>query len=557
MLNRPALELMRNRKDLIGVEIGVERGHNALNLLHVLNIKTLYLVDPFCFVYDTEGNLVEEKGGANAIEEEARRLLEPFSSKIVWIKGYSTEVLDQIPDDLDFVYIDGNHAYEYVKKDFESYYPKVKDLGVIGGHDFNNEGVRQAVLEMAASFSYDLVESKQSNDCRATDWWVLKDEVWQSKIRSNDYKKHITFHGNQLFLHKSHAHVASGFIKNMVELGNKVTQCAPYDLKFSDGRKKDHVQLHKLLSSTHVSTDYNIWFSPCGFEDKGLYDLKSKFNCFCYNDGHFVYTEEELFKITNTPCNYILRSGKDAAQTIANQTRLPIYHMYDYGVDTDMFNTEVEKGLFFPKNKFVFMLTSQNLWNWDLRGTDLALDAFLEEFKDDTNIMLLLKIGDGHEMIADYTKKHKNVLFLPGVVSLETMASLYRSVDCMLAPVRGSMWEAPVLQAMACGVPAIATDAGGPQTYIKNGETGFLLNYEWKSEAKGDKKGVLFSGEIWKEPNVSQFRKTMRMAVENRRMMKDIGNAAAESAKFYTQCYLTTKLLEFFDGSEEFVVRPE
>ena len=137
------------------------------------------------------------------------------------------------------------------------------------------------------------------------------------------------------------------------------------------------------------------------------------------------------------------------------------------------------------------------------------------------------------------------------------MASLYRSANCMLAPIRGSMWEAPVLQAMACGIPAIATDAGGPQTYIKNGETGFLLNYEWKSEAKGDTKVPIFPGEIWKEPPILQLRKAMRIAVENRQMMKYVGDAAIEAAQLYTQRCLTTKLLEFFDGSEEFVVRPE
>ena len=556
MLNRAVLELIRYKKGLVGVEIGVERGGNALNILQNLDIKTLYLVDPFCFVYDSEGNLVEAEDGANAIEEEARRLLAPFSSKIVWVKGYSHEVLEQIPNDLDFVYIDGNHAYDYVKKDFENYYPKVKELGVIGGHDFNVEGVKKAVLEVANNLSYEGVESKQSSDCRAFDWWILKDEVWHSKIRNTNYKKHITFHGNLLFLHKSHAHVASGFIKNAIELGNKVTQCVPYDIDFYDGRKKDHVQLRKLVSSNHVSTNYNIWFNPCGFE-KINYNLRSKFNCFAYNDGHFLYPEEELFKLTNTPCNYILRSGKDAARTIANQTKLPVYHMYDYGVDTEMFNPKIEKGLTFPKDKFAFMLTSQNLWNFDLRGTDLALDAFLEEFKDDDSVILLLKIGDGYEILADHTKKHKNVTFLPGVISLETMASLYRSVDCMLAPIRGSMWEAPILQAMACGVPAIATDAGGPQTYIKNEETGILLNYEWKSEKKGDKKKVMFPGEIWKEPNVFQFMKAMRFAVENRNTMKRLGEAAVDAARVYTQRYLTTKLLEFFDGSEEFVVRPE
>ena len=47
----------------------------------------------------------------------------------------SEDAVDDIPEKLDFVYIDGNHAYEYVKKDIGLYYPKLKKGGVIGGHD--------------------------------------------------------------------------------------------------------------------------------------------------------------------------------------------------------------------------------------------------------------------------------------------------------------------------------------------------------------------------------------------------------------------------------------
>lgn len=556
MLNRPALDLLQNQKNLVGVEIGVERGNNALNILQTLDIKTLYLVDPFCFIYDTDGNLVEEKSGANAIEGEARYLLTPFSDKIVWIKGYSTEVLDQIPNNIDFVYIDGNHSYEYVKRDIECYYPKVKDLGIIGGHDLDNPNVRKAVLQIFNSLSYNEVASSKSRDCRAYDWWVLKDEPWQSQIQNPNYKKHITFHGNLLFSHKSHAHVTSGFIRNLIHEGNKVTQCVPSDSTSFNIQKKEHIQLRKIVSSTHVSTNYNIWTLPCGVTDLSSYDPNSKFNCFSYNDGHFLYPKEELERLLKTPCNYILRSGKDAARTIANQIKRPVYYMYDYGIDLETFNPKVEKGLTFD-NKFVFMLTSQNLWNWDLRGTDIAIESFLEEFGEDKNVILLLKIGEGYEIIKESVLKHPNITFLPNVVSLDTMASLYRSTDCMLAPIRGSMWEAPVLQAMACGVPAIATNAGGPQTYIKDGETGLLLNYEWKSDAAGDKKGVMFPGEIWKEPSVLQFKWAMRYAVQNRQRTRQMGEAAAEYVKKYTQRYLATKLLEFFDGSNEFVIRPE
>ena len=37
---------------------------------------------------------------------------------------------------LDFVYIDANHAFEYVVADIAAWTPKVRDGGVVSGHDY-------------------------------------------------------------------------------------------------------------------------------------------------------------------------------------------------------------------------------------------------------------------------------------------------------------------------------------------------------------------------------------------------------------------------------------
>ena len=42
----------------------------------------------------------------------------------------------------DLVFIDANHTYEYVKKDYENYRDKVKPGGIIAFHDVNFEGDR-------------------------------------------------------------------------------------------------------------------------------------------------------------------------------------------------------------------------------------------------------------------------------------------------------------------------------------------------------------------------------------------------------------------------------
>ena len=57
-------------------------------------------------------------------------------------EGDSTKIHVDIKGEFDAVFIDGNHSYEYVKKDLENYWPKVKPGGIVALHDVNFEGER-------------------------------------------------------------------------------------------------------------------------------------------------------------------------------------------------------------------------------------------------------------------------------------------------------------------------------------------------------------------------------------------------------------------------------
>tara|TARA_A100001515_G_scaffold144987_1_gene151167 strand:+ start:2178 stop:2837 length:660 start_codon:yes stop_codon:yes gene_type:complete len=70
------------------------------------------------------------------------------------IQGDSTIVHEQITDLYDAVFIDGNHSYEYVKKDLENYWHKVKDGGIIALHDANFEGERYGTPRVLRESGY-------------------------------------------------------------------------------------------------------------------------------------------------------------------------------------------------------------------------------------------------------------------------------------------------------------------------------------------------------------------------------------------------------------------
>lgn len=71
----------------------------------------------------------------------------------------------------------------------------------------------------------------------------------------------------------------------------------------------------------------------------------------------------------------------------------------------------------------------------------------------------------------------KNAQFA-GVLHGERLAEAYANMDAFVFPSRTDTFGNVVLEAMASGVPAIVTDAGGPKFIVRNGETGFVGSNE-------------------------------------------------------------------------------
>ena len=74
--------------------------------------------------------------------------LQPLADKINPVRATSVEAAKLYNDrSLDFIFIDANHSYEFVKADIGAWLPKLKKGGYIGGHDYDWAGVKKAVDE--------------------------------------------------------------------------------------------------------------------------------------------------------------------------------------------------------------------------------------------------------------------------------------------------------------------------------------------------------------------------------------------------------------------------
>jgi len=168
--DRPAIDTLIGKKDLVGVEIGTDKGYHALNMVGRLNIKKLYAVDPYISYPASNSNSfeIENEDKAMKLREESAKNLSGYDN-IEMLLVTSEKAVSYINIPLDFVYIDGDHRYEMVLKDIQLWYPRVKNGGLIAGHDFKigESGVIRAVFQFFGdSFKKD-----------GWDWWHLKGEI--------------------------------------------------------------------------------------------------------------------------------------------------------------------------------------------------------------------------------------------------------------------------------------------------------------------------------------------------------------------------------------------
>ena len=143
-------------------EVGSYTGMNAGNILNVLPVNKMYIVDGW-----------EEGYAGTNVEKSCRKYLSWRKNQVVIIKKLSDEAVDDIPDDsIDFLYIDADHSYEWVKKDLNNYWGKVRENGIIGGHDYTGlcPDVIKAVNEFAEERGLHLFT-------RLEDYWFVKGKI--------------------------------------------------------------------------------------------------------------------------------------------------------------------------------------------------------------------------------------------------------------------------------------------------------------------------------------------------------------------------------------------
>jgi len=143
-------------KDLIGAEVGVAKAHSFCTLLqNCPNIKTLYGIDSYKPYVDYLKPISDGKPAYQIDEKEIEyiKLLayhnikySGFANKAILYEMDSNLACDKFQDaSLDFIFIDTYMDYDQALNDLNVWIPKVKEGGIVAGHDWNCNDIKKAV----------------------------------------------------------------------------------------------------------------------------------------------------------------------------------------------------------------------------------------------------------------------------------------------------------------------------------------------------------------------------------------------------------------------------
>ncbi|MEJ8816949.1 glycosyltransferase family 4 protein [Lacibacter sp. H407] len=200
------------------------------------------------------------------------------------------------------------------------------------------------------------------------------------------------------------------------------------------------------------------------------------------NRGFKVFVKKRLFRLVYGRVDKALYVGEhNKAYYLHYGIRQEQLAYAPHSIDNERFSMDADKRetnarvereqLSIPDNCIVFLYAGKF---YEVKQLQLLLTSF-QQLKGEHYRLLLVGNGEQEEQLRAAAASDDRILF-QAFRNQSEMPTLYRVGDIFVLPSKSETWGLGVNEAMACGRPAIVSDACGcaPELII-DGETGFVF----------------------------------------------------------------------------------
>jgi GT2 family glycosyltransferase len=228
-------------------------------------------------------------------------------------------------------------------------------------------------------------------------------------------------------------------------------------------------------------------------------------------------------------------------------------HVIPLGIDPNYFHPEI------AAHPIPGIFTFLSIFEWgERKAPELLLRAFNQEFRASEPVILLVKTLNS-DVDLDVRAQVAGLGLDPegGRIHISLnqeapagqLGSIYRSADCFVLPTHGEGWGMPILEAMACGLPVIATDWSAPCDFMNAGNA-YPLPIEGLVAARA--KCPYYAGFNWAQPSCLHLRGLMRHVFENQEEARAKGaRASADVHANWTWDHSARKIVARLDAIKQ------
>ena len=136
------------------IEIGVYEGVNTAIIARTLGQEgTTYGIDPF---FKGRLGICYPK-----IITQLHLKRNGVSKRVGLIEKLSFDAVDDVPEKVDFIFIDGDHSYEGIRKDWALYSDKLKPGGIMALHDTSTITADAGYVQDSVRYYSDVIRGDQ------------------------------------------------------------------------------------------------------------------------------------------------------------------------------------------------------------------------------------------------------------------------------------------------------------------------------------------------------------------------------------------------------------